>query len=204
MSDTSVNTTELHDWLDRVKAGDTKALDVLLKRVTSRLERLANKMLSQFPRVARWAEKDDVLQNASLRLIRALQDVRPPSMRAFYALAATQIRRELLDLTKSLYGPLGDATHFVSVDFDDSDARRKAEPATPNDERELERWCHFHEEVDNLPPEEREVVGLIFYHGWKQDEVAKLFDVHPRTIQRRWRSALKRLKDLLSDWPVQG
>lgn len=204
MSDLSVKTTELHGWLDRMKAGDPMAINTMLKRVTNRLDRLANKMLACFPRVARWADKDDVLQNASMRLIRALENVRPDSMRAFYALASTQIRRELLDLTKSLFGPMGDAAHHISIDPTDSAAVRKAEPAFPGDDRELENWCHFHEEVGNLPAEEREVVGLIFYHGWKQDEVAELFAVHPRTVQRWWQSALRRLREVLPDWPVQG
>jgi RNA polymerase sigma factor (sigma-70 family) len=204
MSDLSVRTTELHGWLDRMKSGDPQALDQLLKRVTSRLSRLAGKMLAQFPRVARWVDKDDILQNASIRLIRALNDVRPDSMRAFYALASTQIRRELLDVTKSLYGPHGDGARQISIEPGDSDVRRILEPAFPNDERELERWCHFHEEVEKLPAEEREVVGLIFYHGWKQDKVAELFGVHVRTVQRWWMAALKRLRDVLSDWPIQG
>jgi RNA polymerase sigma factor (sigma-70 family) len=202
MTDLSVKTTELHGWLDRIKAGDPDALNNLFTRIASRLERLAKKMLLRFPRVARWAQADDVMQNASLRLIRALEDIRPASMREFYGLASTQIRRELLDMTKSLYGPQGDAAHHLSFDPNDSDARRKLEPANPQDDRELERWCSFHEEVENLPGDEREVVGLIFYHGWKQDEVATMLGVHLRTVQRWWKSALKRLQHVLSDWPV--
>lgn len=202
MSELSVKTAELHGWLDRFKAGDPAALNTMLKRVARRLEGLASKMLRRFPRVARWAESEDVLQNASMRLVRALEEIRPPSMRDFYALASTQIRRELLDLTKSFYGPRGTGTHHISVNLDDSDARRKIEPPNPNDEQELDRWRHFHEGVENLPSEEREVVGLIFYHGWKQDEVAELFGVHLRTVQRWWKSALKRLRDVLSDWAI--
>src|SRR5258706_12382203 len=102
MSELSVKTVELHGLLDRVKAGDKKALDIMLKRVTSRLERLATKMLHQFPRVARWNDCEDVLQNASMRLIRALEEERPESICAFSSLAATQIRRELHEITKSL------------------------------------------------------------------------------------------------------
>src|SRR5262249_31686133 len=30
----------------------------------------------------------------------------------------------------------------------------------------LERWAAFHEAVETLPAEQREVVGLTFYHGW--------------------------------------
>jgi RNA polymerase sigma factor (sigma-70 family) len=58
----------------------------------------------------------------------------------------------------------------------------------------LERWCAFHEGVATLPAEEREVVGLVFYHGWKQAEVAELFGVTVRTVQRHWQSALLRLR----------
>ena len=44
-----------------------------------------------------------------------------------------------------------------------------------------------------MPAEEREVVGLIFYHGWKQAKVARFFNVQVRTVQRRWKSALATL-----------
>ena len=83
-------------------------------------------------------------------------------------------------MTKSLYGPHGDAAHHISLDPNDSDARRKMDPAFPQDDPELEGWCNF--QAHNLPAEEREVVGLIFYQGWKQDEVAHMFGVHLRTV----------------------
>jgi RNA polymerase sigma factor (sigma-70 family) len=204
MSDSSVCTVELHVWLDLIKAGDPNALNTLFKRVSSRLERLARKMLNRFPRVARWVDAEDVLQNASLRLIRALGEVRPCSMRDFYALASTQIRRELLDMTKSLYGPEGEGANHGSVCANDSGANWQLDlPTRDDDDRELEKWRHFHEEVERLPTEEREVVGLIFYQGWKQEEVAGMFGVSVRTVQRWWQNALKRLQSLLSDWPVE-
>lgn len=204
MSDTSVKTAELHGWLDRLKAGDTKALNTLLERVSARLNRLCRKMLKRFPRVARWSAAEDILQSASLRLIRALHDVRPDSMREFYALASTQIRRELIDVTRQLYGPHGDGTHHHSVYADDPTAGPLTDPPDhAEDDRELEKWCRFHEQVENLPPEEREVVGLIFYHAWPQNKVAELFGVSVRTVQRWWKDALIKLQSLLSDWPVK-
>jgi DNA-directed RNA polymerase specialized sigma24 family protein len=45
--------------------------------------------------------------------------------------------------------------------------------------------------------EEREVVSLLFYHGWKQAEVAELLGVTVRTVQRRWQAALVKLHGLL-------
>jgi RNA polymerase sigma-70 factor (ECF subfamily) len=203
MSDPSLDTAELHSWLDQIGAGDPHALDKLLRRVSGRLESLTRKMLRRFPRVARWSEAEDILQNATLRLIRALRDVRPRSMREFFALASTQVRRELLDVTKQLYGPHGDAANHASVNPDDSAAGRLLDPAVKDDERELDKWCLFHQEVEKLPAEEREVVGLIFYHAWKQEQVAELFGVTVRTVQRWWRSALAQLQNVLSDWPIK-
>ncbi len=51
--------------------------------------------------------------------------------------------------------------------------------------------------MDQLPVEEREVVGLVFYHGWTQAKIAELFDVDERTIRRRWSSACERLRELV-------
>ena len=183
-----------------MRAGDLVARDEMLRQVGVRLERLARKMLRRYPRVQRWADTDDVLQNALLRLLRALEQVQPESMRAFYGLAAEQMRRELLDLAKHFHGPLGEGANHASQVRGNETSEAAFEPADHrNDPHELERWCAFHDGVAELPTEEREVVGLIFYHGWTQAEVAELFDVTERTVQRRWRSALEKLHHVLNE-----
>ena len=55
----------------------------------------------------RWSETDDVLQNAMLRLHRSLAEIQPECPSQFYGLAATQIRRELIDLARHYYGAQG-------------------------------------------------------------------------------------------------
>jgi len=200
MADQSINTHEMHGWLDRLQQGDPQALDRLLTRVSARLDRLSRKMMKRFPRIGRWVDAEDVLQNATLRLIRALKSVRPGSMREFYALASTQIRRELLDVTKSLYGPQGDGANHATRGPDETPIVENA--ARLPDEADVESWCRFHEEVDKLALEEREVIGLIFYHGWKQEQVAELFGVNVRTVQRWWQSALANLRAVLKDLPA--
>ena len=75
--------------------------------VCERLQTLAHVMLRDYPRVKRWEETADVLQNALIRLHRALQTVIPPSPRDFFRLATLQIRRELVDLARHYYGPEG-------------------------------------------------------------------------------------------------
>jgi RNA polymerase sigma-70 factor (ECF subfamily) len=194
-----MHTTQLCDWLDRIRAGDAAAREELLRATGRRLERLARKMLRRFPNVRRWADTGDVLQNALLRLLRALQDVQPDSTRSFFNLAAVQIRRELLDLLRHFYGPQGVGANHASLPTGPQGPDLRAglvdEAAAAED---LERWAAFHEGVEGLPAEEREVVGLAFYHGWTQVQIAELLQVDARTVRRRWRAACLRLHKALA------
>src|SRR5437764_1481393 len=68
---------ELCNWVARLQGGERAALDELLRHAAGRLERLARHLLRAHPAVRRWAETDDVLQGALVRLARALEEVRP-------------------------------------------------------------------------------------------------------------------------------
>jgi hypothetical protein len=56
MPDTSLNTTQLHRWVERIRAGDLAAREEMPRATHVRLERLARKMLQSFPTVGRWEE----------------------------------------------------------------------------------------------------------------------------------------------------
>src|SRR5262245_14912266 len=101
MSAPSLHTAELHNLVDRMRAGDRAAADDLLRVTSTRLERLARKMLAGFPAARQQADTQDVLQGALIRLVRSLGAVRPDSTRWFFNLAAIQMRRELLDLGRA-------------------------------------------------------------------------------------------------------
>jgi RNA polymerase sigma-70 factor (ECF subfamily) len=120
---------QIQSWLIRLQAGDLAARDALLDAAGERLRQLARRMLQGYPRVHRWEETDDVLQNALLRLYRTLKDVPPPSVTDFLRLAALNIRRELLDLAKHYYGPHGIGAHHASVGPDQDPP--PAPPAPP-------------------------------------------------------------------------
>src|SRR5262245_1256008 len=100
MTNPEPNTLWLHDRVGRAQAGDHAALDELVRAVADRLERLARRMLRDYPGVRAAAETGDVLQGALVRLVTALRELRPASTREFVALAALQVRRELIDLAR--------------------------------------------------------------------------------------------------------
>jgi RNA polymerase sigma-70 factor (ECF subfamily) len=153
-------------------------------------------MLKDYPRVRRWELTGDVLQNAMLRLYRALEQVQPASTADFFRLAALNIRRELLDLTKHYFGPQGLGARHASVRkrlSGSGGSARLDPPDSADDPSLLITWTEFHEEVGRLPDEEREVFDLLWYQELSQAEAAALLHVSERTIKRRWQSARMKL-----------
>ena len=194
MTDSNSRYSIVQQLLPLAVAGDEKALDALLHHCGDRLTILTRHMLGDFQRVRRWAETDDVMQNALLRLVGALRSVKPATTRDFLALASLQIRRELIDLARRYYGPEGIGANHESHSPADA---RGAGPPDPADVRDnpasLAHWTELHEAIESLPDEEREVVGLLFYQGLAQAEAAEVLSVSLRTLQRRWHDALCKL-----------
>jgi len=186
-------TVRMHAKLQRMREGDREAREELIRSVSDRLEKLTRRMLRQNPRVRRWAETGDVLQNSVMRLLRALESIQPTSTREFFNLAAVQIRRELTDVARHYYGAQGHGRHL-----EDQHASA-VEPS--EDDRDLEAWAAFHEAVESLETEEREVVSLLFYHDWTQQQVADLFQVDVRTIRRWWQAGLTNLRKKCQELP---
>lgn len=197
MAGNAKRTTELlHLW----QAGDESARDRLLERCCNRLKSIAHRMLRQrFSHVGRWEETDDVLQRAMLRLYKSLEAVTLESGRHFYNLAATQIRRELIELARHYYGPQGQgARHETDRPSDGVGGRMVPKHERPDSSAEpssLAEWTDFHRRIEHLPPEEREVVELRWYQGLTPGEVAEVLDVDERTVRRRWLAAKTKLRD---------
>jgi hypothetical protein len=66
------STPHLQGLIERLNGGDPSACSELINRSSDRLRRLTVKILRDFGRVHRWEDTDDVFQNASLRLYKAL------------------------------------------------------------------------------------------------------------------------------------
>jgi RNA polymerase sigma-70 factor (ECF subfamily) len=177
-----------------MKAGDPSARDRVLECAQARLGNLAWKMLKGFPGVQRWEDVEDVFQRAALKLWNALHDVAPGSVREFVALAATQIRRVLIDLARHYYGPLGAASKHQTPGPESSvpDAADSS-----HDPQKLAAWTAFHEQIEALPSTEREVFELHWYQGLTHAEAGNLLGVSLDTVKRRWQSARWQLYEAL-------
>ncbi len=176
--------------------------DQLIACAENRLYALARRMLRCYPRLRRWEQTDDIFQTAALRLHQSLRDVQPESVAQFMGLAATQIRRTLIDLVRHHFGPEGkharhhsDANH---INRDEAGQLLERQPTASSDEPEtLEQWLRFHEGVEQLPVEERVVFETIWYSNFSQQQVAEMLDVSLSTVKRRMRSVRLKLGEIL-------
>jgi len=188
--------------LDQFNAGHPKALDDLFARAARRLERMAHRMMHRdFRRLAPLEQTDDVTQDVSMRLQKALAEVKILTAAEFYRISSAIIRRVLLDMARHHYGPEGSAAHRAEVPAGDSSVLRLPTPTdgTSNRPDVLAAWGEFHERVEQLPEEQRQVFDLLWYQGLSQEEAAEVLSVAVPTVKRRWRDAKLELIDVLGD-----
>lgn len=188
------HTTALNQRLIEFNSGDLQAREEIIAHTCERLRLRTRQMLRSFPNVSRWSQTDDVLQNAMIRLHKSLAQVKPESPKQFYGLAATHIRRELIDLARHFNGAEG-----VGANHDTNDGEPIKQIADTSYRPEtIESWTEFHSAVEQLPEEQQVVVGLLWYEGMSQPEAAEVLGVSLATIKRRWQAARIQLSEQLS------
>lgn len=199
-SDSGVLADEIAGCLEEIASGNLEARDRVFELCSERLYLLARRMLSRYPRVRRWNDTDDLFQAAAIRLHRALAETQPESARGLLALAGTQMHRELVDLARRSAGKGAyEANHGTNVIGEDDSGRPQhaVDQAADRQQEPLERWTAFHEAVEKLPPDAREVFDLVWYMGASQETAAAVLGCSTRTIKSRWRQARLAVKAAL-------
>jgi RNA polymerase sigma factor (sigma-70 family) len=193
------DTTPVTHVLESLTSGDPAARDRLVEAWSGRLRHLTHKILRRYPGIRRHDDTDDVFQGAIMRLHRALGQMAEAgeSPRSMMALGAVQIHRELVDLTRRYATAASyEANHGTNVFHDDSGARHIVEEAAATDEP-LDRWERFHEAVEGLTPEHKEVFRLAWYLGADQKTIAAIMGCSERTVKNYWRQAREAVKAAL-------
>jgi RNA polymerase sigma factor (sigma-70 family) len=182
-------TTTIQRCIERLNANEPSARAELLQITHDRLLVLLRAQMSRYSRLRRWVQSDDVLQNVHVRLLRCFDDMAIASAREFLGLAATNMRRELIDLARHYYGAAGVGQNHATPAGDDG----LSQSVDSEDPGRLLEWAELHECVAKLPEDEREVVDLHWYHDLTKKEVATLLGVSTKTVMRRWVAAKARI-----------
>ncbi len=123
------------------------------------------------------------------RLLKAMREVHPETVRQFFALVNRHMRWELNDLARRL----DERPVVVELHEEMLPAPGSSDSGlTPAGRRMLEA-------IDDLPEDEREVFGLVRVQGLTQGEAAEVLGVSAKTVQRRLHRSLVLLARQLDD-----
>jgi RNA polymerase sigma factor (sigma-70 family) len=184
------------DELAGVK-GDTPAEPIvraLLANAVNRLHLLCTAMLFRsYPRLTKPPlnlQADELLSAVVERLLKAMRQVRPQTVRQFFALANQHMRWELNDLARRL------DKEARQVELRESLAGAPAESSESQLSTNARRIL---EAIEGLPEEEREAFDLVRIQGMSQPEAAEVLGVSEKTVQRRLVRCLTLLTGKIGD-----
>jgi RNA polymerase sigma-70 factor (ECF subfamily) len=132
---------------------------------------------------------DELLGAVAERLLKALREIRPRTVREFFALANQHMRWELNVLARRLDNQL--AAVELCEELVPSPAS-SVSGLTPDGLRMLRA-------IDELPEDEQEVFDLVRIQGMTQAEAAELLGVSAVTVKRRLSRGLRLLAERLAD-----
>ncbi|WP_397569702.1 RNA polymerase sigma factor [Schlesneria sp. T3-172] len=177
-------------------SGDAPADPIIRSLIDSSVSRLhllcRSLLVRSYPRLTRPPmnlQTEELLSSVVDRLLKAMQEVRPTSVRQFFALANQHMRWELNDLARRLDDrsqALGLQDDFVMS------PESSVSQLTPNARRMLEA-------IEVLPEDEREVFSLVRIQGMTHPEVAEILGTSTKTVQRRLNRSLILLYEKLGD-----
>ena len=188
------SSAELQNLIDRLRAGDDKARRELLERAHNRVVRIAATIFKQdFPGLRGRREVESVVSEVWIRLMGALVTVHPETVDGFFGLVFQKVRHVLLDMANRQRRD-GALRHRAAGDSNDRDNPKAADPSdTTYDPSRLAMLTEFHQQVENLPEDERSVFELCYYGDFTQAEIAQIRQMHPKQVSRLWLLATGRL-----------
>jgi RNA polymerase sigma factor (sigma-70 family) len=198
-SNTTIAVQRLLDDLGPASSpADDPVVRALLERSVTRLHQICSRLLHRdYPRLTRrpaLLDSGDLLGALISRLLRALQEIRPRSVRQFFGLVNKHLRWELnaiarrIDQARSARGL--------------SHEPQSPQPPTGDGESSTLHRILLH--IESLPEGEREVFELVRIQGLTHAEAAEVLQVSQKTIQRRLRNGLLLLTESLGDLVGEG
>jgi RNA polymerase sigma factor (TIGR02999 family) len=165
----------LADW----RGGDAGAGDRIVELLYRELERMAGSYMRN-ERAGHTLEPAGLVNELYLRLIKS-QSVPFQDRAHFFAVAARQLRRILIDYARKRKGR-GDERYFVTLSgLEESPAHMKAD--------DLDALEQAMDALEKMDARAHKVVEMRFFAGLKEEEVADLLGMSRTTMKRDWQFA---------------
>jgi RNA polymerase sigma factor (sigma-70 family) len=179
--------------------GDASAEPIIRALLSSSVRRLhqlcATLLYRSYPRLSKPPmnlQAEEMLSGVVERMIKALRNVRPKTVREFFALANQHMRWELNTLARRLDREAQAVELRESAVESPAAEGQDSSQISPNSARMLEA-------IESLPEDDRETFCLVRVQGMTQTDAAAVLGVSVKTVQRRLARTLPLLAIQLRD-----
>jgi RNA polymerase sigma-70 factor, ECF subfamily len=178
--------------IQRLKTGDVDALEPLVRAHQLRAVRAAYLITRDRQ------QAEDIVQDAFIRAFERINQLRPgnPFGPWFLRIVANDALKAAARGRRWM--PLRDGSEAMEAVHDAPDATPGPEEVILGDESRAEVWTALGE----LSPEQRSLVVLRYYLGWREAELADWLGAPVGTVKWRLHEARRVLRQILSDLPV--
>jgi RNA polymerase sigma factor (TIGR02999 family) len=178
-----MNSPDQHELTNLLRAwsqGDPQALDKITPRVYGELHRLARGYMAD-ERPNHPLQATALINEAYIRLI-DWKDVHWQSRTHFFAMAATLMRRVLVDMARKR-DQLKRGGGASETTFDDAFAFQSAKS------QDLLQLDAVLDRLEAMDPRKSRIVELRFFAGLSVEETAAALNLSDRTVKREWNLA---------------
>jgi RNA polymerase sigma factor (sigma-70 family) len=188
-------TAVVQHYLDELagEASPEPAVRALLDRAVRRLHQPRAELLHRsYPRLARPPlnlQADETLSALVERLLKALGEARPATVRQFFALASLHMRCELNVMARCL----DEQPSAMELREGQSSASESSGSGLAAEGRRML------DAIAKLPEGEQEAFDLVRVQGLTQAEAARILGVSAMTVNRRLNRSLRLLTEALAD-----
>ena len=179
--------------------GDASAEPIIRALLSSSVRRLhqlcATLLYRSYPRLSKPPmnlQAEEMLSGVVERMIKALRNVRPKTVREFFALANQHMRWELNTLARRL------DREAQAVELRESAVKSPAAEGQDSS-RVSPSFARMLDAIESLPEDDRETFCLVRVQGMTQADAAAVLGVSVKTVQRRLARTLPLLAAQLRD-----
>lgn len=170
---------EITRVLERVRLGETSAVEVLVDLVYAELKKIAARQLRR-ERPEHTLQATDLVHETYLRLL-GKQEVAWGNRAHFFAAAASAMRHILVDHARAAQAQRrgGRQSKLPLEEFQ----------LSPIDESQLDEVLAVDaalEKLDRVSNRQKTIVEMRFYAGFTEDEIGEILQLSSRTVKREW------------------
>ena len=164
--------------------GDESALEQLIPIVYDELRRVAHQRMRR-ERTGHTLQTTALVNEAYLRLVESCHRVEWQNRAQFFALAAQQMRRVLVDMARA-QGRQRRGGGAQRVEFDKTSVAEQGSALSLDDLLALDEALG---RLARIYPRKAQVVELKFFGGRSDDETATVLNISPESVKKDWQKA---------------